>query len=374
MNKLAKISHAFLIAGLMVPATAALADPSYPGTQPYWPSNPSTNSCDWPLQAYSSPGADQDYIRSHHPECFSGSRGSVAQGIISATSVQQIQNISNVVANRFTSRAPAGVSPVALANQRGMAAGNEGKWFAWSSYNSIDNKYHNNPTNIRNESDVGNLNLGADYMLAPNMVLGLSLGFDKGDSESRSNNAVATYDTKGYTIAPYFGWQILPNLTLDATLGFGKGDMDQDRNISSDSDRSFGAANLTYTQWYGNLQVSAKGGYLYATEKYKNMSVSGNKIGGTSHTNRLGQVRLGAQVGYWVTGGVMPYVGLTYTNDVERTKLASEPWDRDALLMTVGVNAVSLKDGLTVGVVYNQEVERKRTDSDSLMVNVNLRF
>lgn len=314
-----------------------------------------------------------EYAMSEHPECFSA-KGTVALDQIRSTSVFQILAISNAVGSRFATSGPTQLS---MSNSKGMAAGNGSKWFVWSSMSpTTELKYSHN--GFKTDSDNFSGNLGADYQIAPNMVVGLSLSFDSGDSKASNNNGFFTttsnIDTSGITLAPYFGWQITPQLTLDVSAGLGQGKLEQDNAIKADSDRYFAAANLSYTQWLGKWQFSGKGGYLYATEKYEDMRLNGNKVNGTDATNRLGQVRLGGQVAYWVTGGVMPYLGLTYTHDVERTSVTGQPWDKSAMLATLGVNAISLKEGLTVGMALNKEFMRSKSNNQSLVFNLNLRF
>lgn len=334
------------------------------------------------------------YIKSNHPECFgSTSSTAAATQAIAATNLQHVLAISSAVGARFTMVAP----PAAQADsgQRfGMAAGNAaGKWNAWVSvgqdYNEYDRGNYVSNGAVRNHNanlDVTNVVLGADYALSPLWTVGLSAAFDhsSGTSNSYNNGALAstsTHSSDGYSFAPYVAWQINKDLSLDATLGFGKGEISSTGNVEGKADRLFYGANLNYIKWYDNWQVSGKGSYFYGEEKYGDLRSSTlGVLLGTATKNKLDQIRLGGQVGYWMNNGAMPYFGLTYLNDLTHSTSAAPTVQsateigKTAWLCALGVNFFSLSNGVTGGLAYNLETGRDHAKREALIANINVRF
>jgi hypothetical protein len=160
-------------------------------------------------------------------------------------------------------------------------------------------------------------------------------------------------------------------------MGIGRGKFDTIHRTDGKSDRWFGAANLNYEQWMGNLQFSGKASYLRGVEDYENLRSLGAPVIGTAAKNTLGQLRFTGQLGYWMDG-FMPYVSLGYSNDVERKTTqfggGSNPIGRDAWIWSLGVNFISLSNGITAGIAYKQEESRSNQQNKSLMANVGIRF
>lgn len=322
-----------------------------------------------------------DYLRQYYPECLSGTSGNVSQDIIRGTSIWQGYAISDAVKNRFNgARDPVQVS---ASGMTGLAAGaSQSKWSTWGSFNLNGRRYSAYGFNIsQSESDTTNLVLGADYLVTPKLVAGVSLAFDATAGRTYASPATTAaggggsmgIDTSGYNIAPYLGWQITPEWSLDASFGFGEGRY-RDDVARAKSTRSFVGTNLSYTRWHGNWQFLGKASYFHATEKYGNTVV--NPIGvipGSAYRNRLDQFRIGAQAGYWMNGA-MPYIGLAYTNDFRRTAQPNSPWDRDAFVMTLGIDFTSTKDNVTGGFAFTQELGRNESRNYSFIGTLNIRF
>jgi hypothetical protein len=321
------------------------------------------------------------WVVSNHPECFGGSQAT-SNAHIGATSFVQIGAISNALAMRQPAQGPA---PQADAGVRGMAAGNgAGRWNVWGNMNNNDTRQSYTAANgfkAKNNADITTLVFGLDYGLTPTVALGVSVAFDDGDGSGRNAASAVTntVDTDGYSIAPYVGWQIDRNLSFDASAGWGRGRMDTSANTEASASRWFAAANLNYSRWSGNWQLAGKASYLHGVEDYGDMKLSttGAKFIGSDARNTLGQLRLGAQIGYWMNG-VMPYAALAYTNDVRRKTTQfgapNNPIGRDGWLWSLGVNFYSLKDKVTGGVAYSQETGRNNQTYRGLMANINLRF
>ena len=333
----------------------------------------------------------------NHPECFGSANSTAgASQSVSGTSLQQMLAISNAAGARFTAYQ---TPPGAMADSRrgsGLAAGGvSDKLNFWANVSDDNNKYNGgdftpandigNSHRIDSSLNVTNVVVGGDYLVAPNVAVGLSVAFDRGTGStesfknSASNDGAKNITTKGTTYAPYLGWQINKDFALDASIGWGNGDLTSSGNLTGDAKRFFYGANLNYTHWYGNWQVTGKGGYLYGEERYGELSNGGAALAGTATKNKVDQWALGAQAGYWMNG-VLPYFGLTYSTDSRSTSAstavqqATDDLGKSAWLIALGVNFISLKNSMTGGVVYNQETGRSHGKRDSIMANINFRF
>jgi len=277
----------------------------------------------------------------------------VATQLISTTTLNQMLAISNAIS--FRAGGVFQVPPGARADsgqRNGMAAGGAAQmWNAWGSISGDTFKYTPiNDAKLRTTNAV----LGADYALKPTVTVGASVAFD------RTTGSLFNTTTTGYTIAPYAGWQINKTWALDGIIGWGKGDIDTGAG-SVKPDRFFYGSNLSYTNWLGNLQLSAKGSYLYGEEK----------VG--SAKNKLDQWRIGGRVGYWMDG-ILPYVGIAHTSDGKVDNRGPNDIGKTAWVGSLGVDFISLKNNLTGGIVYTGEGRRKNSKHDSLMANINYRF
>lgn len=309
-----------------------------------------------------------------NPECFAGSSPAATQQI-SATSFQQVSAISAGLGSRMLGGGGSGPQRQAALGITGMAAGDApGKWNAWGNVSQNSNRYDATLAAVRTKSgaDIWNVVLGADYRLDAKTVAGVSAAFDRGTGTVGVAAPVGT-TTSGFALAPYIGYQVSDRLALDASLGLGKGNSSIGAG-RSDLSRAFVAGNATYSYWRGNWQVSGKAGLLWAHEKSSDIRNNGALVANTATTARLGQMRVGAEAGYWYGNGIQPYVGVSYSADVERSTQGNAPWDRDALLLTLGVNFFSLKDKITGGIVYSDETLRSHTRNSTLMGNLNIRF
>ncbi|MBK5915650.1 autotransporter outer membrane beta-barrel domain-containing protein [Rhodocyclus purpureus] len=303
-----------------------------------------------------------------------------AQVQINATSFAQATAISGALGSRFFGFGAPG--PVASLDSRGLAAGGAGRPFTvWGNLSNADTQqsYNAFANNIRNNSTVLNSVIGADYALSPDFVVGVSAALDRGNLNSQNitgGGARIESTTKGYVIAPYAAYQLNKQFAVDASVGIGQGRFYGANDVSAESDRWFGAANLTYNRWYGNVQFLGKLSYLHGEEKYGDNKKAGATDPGTGVKNKIDQTRLGIQAGYWLNGGFMPYVGVSYVNDMRRTNSAGldDPIGRDAWVGTVGVNYFSLAKGVTAGIAYNQEESRSNQKYNNLMANVSIRF
>jgi len=323
---------------------------------------------------YCSPYASAAEWVAAHPQCFGGS-STTSQAQISGSSFTQINSISSALSGRFGGgNGPA--PKTASTGSQGMAAGNGNNWSVWGNVATNDTRqsYTVAARAVSNNTDILNSVIGADYTLAPNFVLGVSGAFDRGDS---STQAGATSVSKGYSIAPYLGYQLTKEFSLDASVGFGAGKLNMAGSTEAESDRLFYAANLSYNRWVDNIQLTGKLGYLHGEEKYGNTKTNGVTNLNTAAKNKMDRWQLGAQAGYWMSNGVMPYASLAYLTDRRSTSLvggANDPIGKSAWQWSLGVNFFSLGSGITGGIAYLQEEGRSNQKNDSLMANINYRF
>lgn len=337
-------------------------------------------------------------IQANHPECFGSSTAAASQGIQS-TAVQQMLVISTAIGARTAMSQNRSDRKVAgSAQHSGMAAGNPAaQWNFWGSVNSDKNKYDRGGyvdaaaaiRNNKNNMNITNIVLGGDYQLSQAAVAGFSAAFDSGSGTGESfatvggiltSQGVAVQGTRGYTVAPYVGWQINQDWSLDAALGLGNVKTDTD-GIKGKANRLFYGANLNYVSYKGNWQLTGKGSYLHGQEKSVNLTNAlGALMAGTAATNKIDQLRFGAQAGYWINDNAMPYLGITYANDISRsTSIAAaaqlgNELGKNAVVYTVGVNFFSIQNSMTGGISYNQEMSRTYAKNNSLMANINFRF
>jgi hypothetical protein len=343
-------------------------------------------TCDVALSSYSSAVASgfitggsgsATYIQANHPECFaSGTTTSTTE--IYATSFAQATAASRAIASRFSLLSG---GPLASAGTTGLSAGGlADKWNVWGNIdqNNTDYSYINaTPALSTGGNDVTTSIIGFDFSLSPQMVVGVSAAFDRANGSGTSPGAVVTSThADGYQIAPYIGYQLSKELALDASVGLGSGDFSNSAGIKASADRWFAAANLSYARWMGNWQYTGKASYLHGEEKYEDSTIAGVKTANTGSTNKIDQLRLGAQASYWMNG-VMPFAGLAYTSDFGRSNSApgsNYQLGRDAWVWSLGVNFISLSSKITGGLMYQVETNRTNSDNDILTANINFRF
>lgn len=368
MNKsyLSKLAAVVSLAALFLssPATASNCSSVYSLYQ----SCVSFGSC----SPYSSPGE----VVAAYPQCFPG--GSTAsQAQVSASSFQQIGGISNAVSSSLLG----GRGPVDLASAtvQGMAAGGKTPWNIWGSVSESDTRqsYTLGGLAKKHEVDVTNAVIGIDYAIAPGMVLGVSGAFDRGAGNTQPNAAAAWQAStiKGYAIAPYFGYQLSKELALDASFGLGAGKISSEGGMESEGDRLFYAANLNYSRWFKDIQISGKLGYLHGEEDFGLAKLNGATQANTASKSKMDRWMFGAQAGYWLGNGAQPYAGLNYFADrLSSSQGGTNPIGKSAWQWALGVNFFSLSSGLTGGIAYTQEDGRSNQKNSALTANIGLRF
>ena len=349
------------------------------------------SDCDSVLDSYNFFLTDPFYgpsyaqlYRQEHSACFGSSSTGAAQQI-NATAFTQALAISDANSARLN-QMQGGMS-LAQNKTRGLAAGGEAqRWNLWLSYDQSDSdvSYKTDPLTvpyvvaaqkIKGNSETQNTIVGFDYTINPAMVVGLSLAMDRGDGWSRNVTGGAVKidnSTDGYIVAPYLGYVINKEFAVDVSAGWGEADFSTD-TTKADIDRWFAAANLSYNRWVNNWQFTGKISYLHGDEDIgdSKSKTTGAKLINTDSSNSVDQLRVGAQVGYWMNG-FMPYAGLAYTSNVNHAD--DDPTGRDAFVWTLGANFFSLASKVSGGLAYQQESGRDNADNKVLKANINFRF
>lgn len=336
------------------------------------------STCESYLSLYSSdPITYWDYPQLH-PECFGGSQQTSTVSINQSAFVV-VNTVSSVLSNRFLASPP----PSLTSLSSGRAAATPGKqWNVWGNLtNNTTEQNFSRPVAAPNDrieisNDALTTVVGADMALSTTMAVGVSAAFDRASGDSRVAGAVQNnLLNEGYMVAPYIGMSLNKELALDASAGWGQGKLSQSGGISADADRWFAGANLNYSRWMGNTQISGKLGWMHGEEDYDNARVNGAALVNTGAKNKIDQWRIGGQASWWING-VMPYVGLSYLTERRSTTLAgaTDPIGKDAWLFSAGANLLSLSSGITGGVAYEQEFGRSNQDNYRLIANIGLRF
>lgn len=311
------------------------------------------------------------YYLSYHPECNVAAIGQVVTG----GAIQQMQAISNAVG--LQSNFTLGGGPLQVAQGlKGVAAGaNNPKWNVWGSGNYNDTELSRGSANPLNfDGNQYAVTVGGDYRLSPMSTLGISASYDDGRVKPQNGGGVKVTNN-GINIAPYFAHQFTKNYSVDASAGLGWGSLKRTGgsgigipNYNGDTERRFAGVNLNSGHWYGNVQVSGKASLFYS-HQHNNTDAAGLD----EATKYLMQGRVGVQTAYWMGNGFMPYVGVTYVNDMARNSTQGISLDKDGFVAGVGLNYFS-KNGITGGISYSSEFGRHDVTNNVFMANMNVRF
>jgi outer membrane autotransporter protein len=232
--------------------------------------------------------------------------------------------------------------------------------------------------------DVLSLGGGGDYAINETLLVGLALGYERGDIDTTFNAGDLT--SSGFTAAPYVGWQPIPELVLDASIGVTV--LDYDISRASDTiegefgaTRAFVGVNATGNYRFDAIRLSPLAGLLYFREKQDGYTDSaGTAVDG--QTIDLGRLTGGAEAGYTLDLddklALEPYVRLELELDFiqadEVTLTTGESFRPGRYGATVagGVNLIS-----ATGFAGNLEASYDslgRDSYDSVTIQGTLRF
>ena len=308
----------------------------------------------------------------------------VTEATLTGTITSVGATISNAVSGAFggggAATAASGVSRTALSGQTGQAAAAGGsKWNVWIALSHLNVGYSFQPLQSGGNATV--VLGGVDYTIGNSLVLGLAVTDERTRIGTSYNGGNIRGD--GNTFAPYLGWRINNAWLLDASLGFGDTKLTSTDNSvpggttgSNKAERTMGSVGLAYNHGMGRWLFTGKGSLLTAESKFSAFNFS-NGTPVTASTTRTTQARLGAQAAY-NAGSVVPFVGVTYINDLERPTQGvvggqTAANDRDAWQVRLGMNFRS-SGALYGGVVLSTDLGRSQVKNDQILVNVGMRF
>lgn len=307
----------------------------------------------------------------------------LAAGLLSTTGL----STANIIGGAVGSFASGGgffagdVRRFALPGQgyTGAAAAAGGKpWNAWVAYSRSNVDYTFAPL-----VSSGNVNVylgGIDYTFANNVVFGVAVARDRTDVDLQFSGGKLT--GSGTTVAPYIGVPLSKQWALDATLGFGRTDIDTVNanpaigSGSTKDDRTIGSLGLTFRESIDKWQLTARGAYLSVHDKLGAYTLTGGTFVPDGTVN-ISQFRLHGQVAY-DAGYLVPYVGLSYINDIRRPDQApiggvAAANDNDAWTPVIGVRFRT--DGSVYGSIqYSSERNRSEVKNDQFLFNIGVRF
>ncbi|MEW5963810.1 MAG: autotransporter domain-containing protein [Pseudomonadota bacterium] len=166
------------------------------------------------------------------------------------------------------------------------------------------------------------LYVGADYAIAPGILVGALVQIDDTREDVDSVGLAGEVEGTGWMAGPYVGIRLLDNLFLDARAAWGTSSNDiwladavaGRRSGSFDTDRWLASANLTGNYQYGAWRLSPQLGIAYGSEAYDTYF---NSLGQAVEGSRasIGRLTGGAEVGYRFlldSGAILePHVSLT---------------------------------------------------------------
>jgi len=262
----------------------------------------------------------------------------------------------------------------------GMAAGEGDRppIGAWAGYSYTDSK--NDFSSTAFSSDRHTFLFGLDTMPADNLLLGVSMSFERDDIDTHFNGGEQR--TIGFSVTPYLGLLLNDWLMLDAAIGIGILSTDQFRlagatRVSSDVDstRIFGNVNATATWAFDKVLASGYAGMLYATQDDDDFLESNGTSIPDIRTN-LGRFLLGGELAY-AAGAWEPYVSGTFEYDYTRSTVDFAPgvaqpdYDASDVLFAVGLRYFG-NNNVSGALEYNTVLGRNDLSEHSF--NANLRW
>jgi autotransporter-like protein len=352
---------------------------------------------------FTSSGSDT----SGSPQCFSNSTASltltggnvIAPEVTASSTVTdavlfntQIQGTISSVSSHI-SGALSGIGfsggPRVTDNQliiEGATGLNAGDGFAipygvWGSYSYTD--YENDLSSTAFDGTGHGFLGGIDFGFWDNTILGVAIGYDKGNIDTTFNSGNQETDT--YTIAPYFGALLTDSMSVDFTVGYSKVDYDQFRiapgattKITSSpvAGRRFGALNLNGFTYYDHWIIGGRVGASFASSTIESYTESNGTVVANSRT-KVGTMSIAGDIAYSYQD-YEPFVNLSYQNDFSLREITvttgPQPSnDNDDILMTTGVRYFN-KNGITGNLEYSKRFLRKNFNEDRISMTIRADF
>lgn len=258
------------------------------------------------------------------------------------------------------------------------AAAGKPRWNVWGALARASVGYSFQP--LQSGGTVNVALGGLDYTFGDNLIIGVAVSDERTRVSTPFNGG--SLSANGNTIAPYLGWRITPNWQMDATVGFGSTSLNSVDNSagsvtgSNKDKRTMASVGLAYNQITGKWLLTGRGGLSSSADKFSSYTLSNNTFVAGS-TSRTLQLRASGQAMY-NAGAVLPFVGLTYINDLQRPNQApvggqSAANDRDGWQVRLGLN-IPTKGALYGSVAISTEVGRSQVKNNQIMANLGFRF
>ena len=272
-----------------------------------------------------------------------------------------------------------------LQDGAGMSSGDamDGTLGIWGSINYSDSENDFSTTSF--DSKRSTLMVGVDMSPVDNLVLGLAVGYENSDTDTKFNGGEV--NSNGLTFIGYGTYAIDETFSVDLVGGVSQINVSQFRldpdtaakiSSSTDSDRLFFSGNLNASREYDNWFVTARAGMLWATEGQTGFTESNGSVIANSEFG-LGQLRVGGEAAYLMASDWEPYGSLTLEYDYRITDVDYAPGvvapsvDRTGAVMGLGVRYFG-KDGITGNFEYSTVLGRDNYSEDSINMTLRAEF
>lgn len=153
------------------------------------------------------------------------------------------------------------------------------------------------------------LYVGADYAVAPGVIIGGLVQVDHTDHDIDSDDLWGNIEGTGWMVGPYMGAKISDNLIFDARAAWGQSDNDikldgpdpdDERSGDFETDRWLVTGKLTGMYYYDGWRISPHVGVAWGNQ---DQDAYENSLGQTVRANSvtIGQVKFGPEFGYTKT-------------------------------------------------------------------------
>jgi Autotransporter beta-domain len=287
----------------------------------------------------------------------------------------QLSSISGMATARRNA-ALAASGNASLPGQTGLSASAaDSRWNGWAAASSNSTAYTFTPLN--SSGRVNSLLVGLDYSYRNGALAGVALGADSSNTSTTFNNG--SIGTSGTTVAPYFMVPLASDLLIDGSIGFGSGRLNSNFGGgitgSTTEVRNFAALGLTKFMNLGKWQVAGNAQLLSSGSRAKAFTLS-NATAINEASSGVTQLRMGAR-GSYGSGQFVPYMGLTYSQDLNRPDIAPIAGQaaanaRGAFIAQAGVNIN--QTGVFSGSVGLTSEMRKETRNTGLVATISMKF
>lgn len=258
----------------------------------------------------------------------------------------------------------------------GLSAGDNAiPYGIWGNYSYTD--YENDLSTTAFDGTSHNFLGGIDFNLWENSIVGVALGYERGDIDTIFNNG--NQETDSFTIAPYFGVILDDVLSFDVNVGYSRVSYDQFRTAgttrvtsSPHANRAFGAFNLNAIKFIDNWVIGGRVGALIAKSSIEQFTESNGTVVAKSSA-RVGTISIAANAAY-TYNEFEPFINLAYNYDfsLEQVTTATNPQptnDPNDLLFTTGVRFFG-ESGVTGNLEYSKRFLRDNFDEDRISLTI----